>query len=140
MHKWHSNVSDLERKEQSSHQTTTTKVEETTFQSEGNYLDSHGTSHRIRLVWLGAPSQLVKVYNPLGLVSPTTLPGKILHREICEANFAWDGEFPEELVKRWKSGTNTFRSDTQYQGHWLPTGNPCYRSGSTLLVMQSGME
>ena len=28
----------------------------------------------------------------------TTLPGKLLYREMCEANLAWDGEFPETLT------------------------------------------
>jgi len=121
LHKWHSNVSDLERKEPNSHQTTTNDGEETTFakqqlgtnQSETKLLglpwdksqdtlsvvtirEEHATTKR------GALSQLAKVYDPLGLVSPTTLPGKILYREICEANLAWDGEFPEDLMKRWK--------------------------------------
>ena len=49
-----------------------------------------------------ALSQLAKVYNPLGLVSPTTLFGKLMYREMCEANFAWDGEFPETFNKRWE--------------------------------------
>ena len=121
LHKWHSNVSDLEGKEQSSHQTTTNNDEETTFakqqlgtnQSEVKLLglswdksqdtlrvvtvrEDHATTKR------GALSQLAKVYDPLGLVLPTTLPGKILYRDIFEANLAWDGEFPEELMKRWK--------------------------------------
>ena len=50
-----------------------------------------------------ALSQLAKIYDPLaGLVSPTTLLGKLLYREMCEANFTWDREFPEIFRKRWK--------------------------------------
>ena len=49
-----------------------------------------------------ALSQLAKIYDPLGLVSPTTLLGKLLYREMCEANFTWDGEFPEIFRQRWK--------------------------------------
>ena len=56
----------------------------------------------------GALSQLAKIYDPLGLVSPTTLPGKLLYREMCEANLAWDGEFPENLMKRWKDWYDHF--------------------------------
>jgi hypothetical protein len=55
-----------------------------------------------------ALSQLAKVYDPLGLVSPTTLPGKLLYREMCEENLAWDGEFPETLMKRWKEWYEQF--------------------------------
>ena len=49
-----------------------------------------------------ALSQLAKVYDLLGLVSPTTLFGKVMYREMCEANFAWDREFPETFKKRWE--------------------------------------
>ena len=38
---------------------------------------------------------------PLGLASPTTLQGKILYREMCEINIAWDSELPAELKKQW---------------------------------------
>ena len=49
----------------------------------------------------GALSHLAKVYDPLGLVSPTMLTGKLLFREMCEASLSCDGEFPEELQRRW---------------------------------------
>ena len=32
-----------------------------------------------------ALSQLASVYDPLGLISPTTLLGKVLYRKMCEA-------------------------------------------------------
>ena len=48
-----------------------------------------------------ALSQLAKIYDPLGLASPTTLQGKILYREMCEINIAWDSELPAELKKQW---------------------------------------
>ncbi|XP_028393616.1 uncharacterized protein LOC114517961 [Dendronephthya gigantea] len=49
----------------------------------------------------GALSQLAKIYDPLGLASPTTLQGKFIYREMCESNIAWDGELPAELRKQW---------------------------------------
>ena len=48
-----------------------------------------------------ALSQLAKIYDPLGLASPTTLQGKILYRGMCEINIAWDSELPAELKKQW---------------------------------------
>ena len=47
-------------------------------------------------------SQLAKIYDPLGWVSPTMLSGKVMFRETCEVNYTWDGEFPESFRKRWK--------------------------------------
>jgi hypothetical protein len=55
----------------------------------------------------GVLSALAKIYDPLGIVSPTTLQGKIMYREICESNVAWDGEFPKPLKKRWDNWSAT---------------------------------
>ena len=47
-------------------------------------------------------SQLAKIYDPLGLVSPMTLQGKNHFRGICEARLPWDGELPETTTRRWE--------------------------------------
>ena len=51
----------------------------------------------------GVLSRLAKIYDPLGLASPTTLQGKLFYREICETNLAWDAVLPEPLKRRWDS-------------------------------------
>ena len=55
----------------------------------------------------GLLGKLSRVYDPLGLVSPTTLSGKLLYREVCELKVAWDSQLPAELRKklsRWEEG------------------------------------
>ena len=47
-------------------------------------------------------SEIARLYDPLGLVSPTTLVAKLLYRDICDAKITWDGQLPESLLKRWK--------------------------------------
>ena len=49
----------------------------------------------------GVLAYLAKVYDPLGLISPMMLEGKIIYREICEEKIRWDGCIPDELSKRW---------------------------------------
>ena len=50
-----------------------------------------------------ALSELAKIYDPLGLVSPTTyLIAKIHYREMCEAKLPWDGELCEAMKRRWE--------------------------------------
>ena len=51
----------------------------------------------------GALSNLASVYDPLGLVSPTTLQGKLIYRGMCtcEERLGWDQEFHEPLRNRW---------------------------------------
>ena len=47
-------------------------------------------------------SQLAKVYDPLGIVSPTTICGKFIFRDICEKTFPWDAPLNEGLTKKWE--------------------------------------
>ena len=48
----------------------------------------------------GLLAKVAKIYDPLGLVSPTTLCGKLLYRETCDLKIAWDKEIPEQLSRK----------------------------------------
>ena len=50
----------------------------------------------------GLLAYLAKVYDPLGLLSPMLLEGKILYWEVCETKVRWDGFIPDDLSKRWR--------------------------------------
>ena len=50
----------------------------------------------------GTLTNLVKVYDPLGIVSPAMLEGKVLYRESCTEKKAWDAPLSEETMKKWK--------------------------------------
>ena len=47
-------------------------------------------------------TNLAKVYDPLGIVSPAMLEGKVLYRESCTEKKAWDAPLSEETMKKWK--------------------------------------
>ncbi len=115
LHKWHSNDSALESHDPSQSE------EDLTYAKQ--QLGSHECETKISgLLWnktedtLTIPtspeknistkrealSELVKVYDPLGLVSPSTLIAKMLYREMCEAKLPWDGELNERFKQRWK--------------------------------------
>ena len=47
-------------------------------------------------------SQLAKVYDPLGIVSPMTICGKFVFRDICKKKFPWDAPLSEGLTKKWE--------------------------------------
>ena len=49
----------------------------------------------------GILGKMAKIYDPLGLVSPTTLQGKIVYREACDGKCAWDAPLPEALAQCW---------------------------------------
>ena len=41
------------------------------------------------------------MYDPLGLVSPTTLVAKQLYREMCEAKLSWGEKLTERVKRNW---------------------------------------
>ena len=49
----------------------------------------------------GILAKLAKIYDPLGLVSPETLSGKLIYRAVCDTKKAWDAELPRDLAKTW---------------------------------------
>ena len=49
----------------------------------------------------GILAKLAKIYDPLGLVSPETLSGKLIYRAACDTKRAWDAELPRDLAKAW---------------------------------------
>lgn len=50
----------------------------------------------------GVLCKLVKVCDPLGLVSPLTLEGKLIFRNVCDEKQPWDAKRKEPIAQRWK--------------------------------------
>ena len=115
LHKWHSNVPDLE---------TTSSDDEPTFakQQLENKLN-RGKSKLLGIPWdkvqdtlrvvfpaetaeltkRGVLANLAKDYDPLGLVLPVMLEGKLIYREICNQKLAWDALLPDVWTNQWKN-------------------------------------
>ena len=55
----------------------------------------------------GLLATLAKIYDPLGLVSPVTLQGKLIYRDICHSNVSWDADLPQKLQQRWNKFVNS---------------------------------
>ena len=114
LHKWHSNAVKLEAnevpsveggeltyaKEQLGTSQSETKLLGLTWDKEQDILKVTFRKEKSVISKRNALSFLAKIYDPLGLVSPTTLLGKALYREMCEANIPWDADLPENLKKR----------------------------------------
>ena len=43
------------------------------------------------------------VFDPLGLVTPVTIPAKLLLQELCQVNVSWDTELNETYQSKWAS-------------------------------------
>ena len=117
LHKWHSNVATLETENGCN----STEEEEISYAKQ-QLGSSKPDTKLLGLPWdkskdtlsvetprktpattkRAALSELAKVYDPLGLISPVTLAAKQLYREMCESKIPWDGELPESIKKRWE--------------------------------------
>ncbi|XP_046863210.1 uncharacterized protein LOC124456953 [Xenia sp. Carnegie-2017] len=125
LHKWHSNAAEMEKSnndlpEQDIDQTNATYAKEQlgtvdtgakilglpwnklqdTFSVVVEKEESAATTKR------GALSQLAKIYDPIGLISPTMLTGKLLYRKMCESRLSWDQEFDDVMGKLWRDWYN----------------------------------
>ena len=50
----------------------------------------------------GVLKYLASIYDPIGLISPILLMGKILYRDICDNRTAWDQPLKGDLLLRWR--------------------------------------
>ena len=56
-------------------------------------------------------SKLAKVYDPLGLVSPIILQGKMIFRDVCKTKAPWDTDIQEPLSKHWRDWEKSLPSE-----------------------------
>ena len=45
---------------------------------------------------------LASVYDPIGLISPTLVRGKMIFREICNLKIGWATKLPDQLKRKWE--------------------------------------
>ena len=65
---------------------------------------------------------LASFYDPLGLVSPVSLVGKLLYREVCGQNLQWDQKVPESITKQWKKFEKSLLNQVQ-----VPRSLPAFK-------------
>lgn len=119
LHKWHSNVKQLEEDTN-----TSAAPEEQSFAKQQLNVKPN-ESKMLGLKWdkqqdtlavvipeeetnLAQPTKrgilgkLAKIYDPLGLIAPLTLTAKQIYRELCETKVSWDAKINGELLRRWE--------------------------------------
>ncbi|XP_068692717.1 uncharacterized protein [Montipora foliosa] len=114
LHKWHSNVAELEEPEG--------QVEDgSTFAKQQLGSPRAKKGSLLGLLWEKQEDQigivipqddeiaskrallhnLARIYDPLGLVAPLTVQGKLFYRDTCNAKVAWDAPLPQQLANQW---------------------------------------
>ena len=51
----------------------------------------------------GILRKLARIYDPLGLVSPLTLEGKLVYRDVCDAKLPWDAVLSTVQLGKWQA-------------------------------------
>lgn len=148
LHKWHSNVPELEENPcdcvNGSEDTFTKQQLSANISGEGSKIlglkwdkvaDTLAITfpqERAKPTKRGILGKLACIYDPLGLASPTTLQGKFIYKEACELKQAWDAPLPdapssemealgERLAREHSGHTNVFALPRTNQC----SGNPC---------------
>ena len=114
LHKWHSNVPQVESPcESLSGDTTFAKNQLGAPQRGGasilglpwnkkqDTVEVKFPTDRAQVTKRGILAKIARVYDPLGLVAPMTLGGKLLYRNACELKTAWDAQLPGQLATKW---------------------------------------
>ena len=113
LHKWHSNVPELEAKPEVSDGGQTYAKEQLGVKpNEAKLLGLPWNKEEdtLAVTFPEGPSETTKrevlrglasVYDPLGVASPTALVGKMIYRETCDQHLPWDAVLPLKLSKQW---------------------------------------
>lgn len=104
LHKWHSNIQELEEDTSNNSETESTKILGVTWNKRTDKLimsapagqESNENSKRNVL------KTLASIYDPLGFISPFLLKGKLIYRNACDLKEPWDKPLPPKLKKRWE--------------------------------------
>lgn len=132
LHKWNSNIPQLEAEESLEDQEHQSYAKQQLMvkRCESKLLGLKWNKHRDILAVTfpdddtpttkrGILSRLSKIYDPLGLVSPLTLEGKLIYRDVCNAKTPWDAALNENHLVQWErslpSEEEVPRSIVKYQ-------------------------
>ena len=65
-------------------------------------------------------ASLAKIYDPLGLVSATTLTEKLIYRDVCDIKPAWDAPVTSQLNTRWKKWIDGLPDNVEFPRSIVP--------------------
>ena len=63
---------------------------------------------------------LAKVYDPLGLASPTTPQGKQIYCDVCDVKASWDVPIPDSVKSRWEKWKESLPAEVNTQRPLAP--------------------
>ena len=99
VHKWESDVETLESEDS----TNPSKILRITWDKRDDTLEVQvpEPSDNQLLTKRGILSHLASIYNPLGIISPTTVKGKQIYRDASDETKGWNADVSDQLKRDW---------------------------------------
>ena len=72
----------------------------------------------------GILGKVARIYDPLGLVSPITLSGKLLYRDACNEKCPWDAPLSKGLMRNWQKWESQLPSQVDTPRALTPVQEP----------------
>ena len=112
LHKWHSNKPELEDTTINNEEKSFAKQQLGTPEEDASILGLGWSKDKDEIKVIvpkcevtttkrGILSKLAQIYDPLGLLSPRTLQGKLIYREVCQKKVPWDTPLSTEQKNQW---------------------------------------
>ena len=60
-------------------------------------------------------SILAAIFDPLGISSPVSVPGKVLFQEMCTRKLGWDEPLPQDIVQTWLTWLNALQKASRIE-------------------------
>ena len=116
LHKWSSNVAKLEEEEDISQMETDetyakqqlskgdrkTEILGISWTKQDDQLEVKFLQRQTEATKRGILQYLASVYDPVGLISPTLLCGKMIFRDTCNLKIGWDMKLSDQLKRKWE--------------------------------------
>ena len=107
------------------------------WNKEADAIKTRFPTERAPVTKRGILGKIARVYDPLGVVPPMMLTGKLLYREACNLKTAWDAQLPCELINKWlkwesqlPASVSTARAIPKYRGDVSFIGLHCFGDAS----------
>ena len=133
LHKWHSNVPELESdhvehqagetyaKEQLQPKESITSILGVPWNKTKDSISVIMPTKDTPITKRGILQYLASIYDPLGLSSPVLLVGKMIYRDVFEMKVAWDKPLEGQNLQRWDKWRSNLQNFTK-----IPRSIPCY--------------
>ena len=114
LHKWSSNVAKLSKGVRK------TEILGISWTKQDDQLEVKFLQRQTEATKRGILQCLASVYDPVELISPTLLCGKMIFRDTCNLKIGWDMKLSDQLKRKWKRWKQSLPTLVSKDGGCVP--------------------